>query len=331
MLGVLAVATAAVMVLIAALQPRRPTSTPYQRSHDQAPKLDEQRARYYADIITMRTLVTALLVVVVSALTVASWGWLWGVVVALVVALQYQSLARLPFIQRFVQKHYDKLEPRILHALSRGGIVLKLLRGIPLQEASSQIASKEELLHVIEQSRDIISHDELRAIKGVTQFGDKIVRDFMTPRSVIDSITTEEHVGPLLLDKLHNTGHSRFPVVVNDLDHVVGMLHIRELLTIHGGSNSHTVEEVMNKSVYYIHEDQTLQHALAAFIKARSHLFVVVNEYRETVGLLSLEDVIEQLIGREIMDEYDLHDDLRAVASRNPHGNNKTSKTAKDV
>jgi CBS domain containing-hemolysin-like protein len=83
----------------------------------------------------------------------------------------------------------------------------------------------------------------------------------------------------------------------------------------------------MDPKVYYIHEDQTLEHALAAFLKTHHHLFVVVNEYRETVGILCLEDVIEALLGRKIVDEFDAHDDLRAVAAHNPRSNNSSSKS----
>ena len=78
----------------------------------------------------------------------------------------------------------------------------------------------------------------------------------------------------------------------------------------------------MEKKVYYIREDQTLDHALAAFLKTRHHLFVVVNGYRETAGIITLEDVIEALLGRKIVDEFDLHDDLRAVATREAKTNN---------
>jgi CBS domain containing-hemolysin-like protein len=80
----------------------------------------------------------------------------------------------------------------------------------------------------------------------------------------------------------------------------------------------------MEKKVYYIHQDQTLDAALAAFLKTRHHLFVVVNGYRETAGLLCLEDVIEALLGRQIIDEFDLHDDLRAVAEREAKHNNRS-------
>jgi CBS domain containing-hemolysin-like protein len=86
----------------------------------------------------------------------------------------------------------------------------------------------------------------------------------------------------------------------------------------------------MEPRVFYIKNTQTLRHALAAFLRTRHHLFIVVNEFQETVGLITLEDVIESLLGKKIVDEFDAHEDLRAVAARNPHGNNVSS-ARKDV
>jgi CBS domain containing-hemolysin-like protein len=153
------------------------------------------------------------------------------------------------------------------------------------------------------------------------EFSEKNVESIMTPRGVIESISKDELIGPLTLDELHRTGHSRFPVTAGDIDHVVGVLHIKELLTI-GSKDSETAGQAMEKRVFYINQDQTLEHALAAFLKTRHHLFVVVNGYRETAGIVTLEDCIEALIGRKIIDEYDLHDDLRAVAARSAKSNN---------
>ena len=72
----------------------------------------------------------------------------------------------------------------------------------------------------------------------------------------------------------------------------------------------------MEVGVNYIHEDQTLNHALSAFLRTHHHLFIVINKSRETVGLLTLNDVIQQMIGRKIIDEFDSHDNLVAVAMR---------------
>jgi len=123
------------------------------------------------------------------------------------------------------------------------------------------------------------------------------------------------------LDDLHKTGHSRLPVIKGDIDHVIGILHLNNLLSL-DIKRSTTAEKAMEKKVFYIRQDQTLQHALAAFLRTKHHLFVVVNEFRETVGLLALEDVLEALLGRKIVDEFDEHDNLRQVALRNPRGNN---------
>ncbi len=105
---------------------------------------------------------------------------------------------------------------------------------------------------------------------------------------------------------------------------MIGVLHIRELLTL-GNKASQTAGEAMEKKVYYINQEQTLDHALAAFLKTRHHLFVVVNGYRETAGIITLEDVIEALLGRKIVDEFDLHDDLRIVAAREAAQNNDSA------
>ncbi len=156
---------------------------------------------------------------------------------------------------------------------------------------------------------------------GKPEYLFETVDSVMTPRSVIDFIKQSEFLGPLVLDELHALGHSRLPVIADDLDHVVGVLHLRDLLSL-DVKRSVTAEKAMEKKVYYIREDDTLEHALSAFIRTRHHLFIVINKNRETVGLLTLEDVMESLIGRRIVDEDDIHADLRAVAEREGKHNN---------
>jgi CBS domain containing-hemolysin-like protein len=188
----------------------------------------------------------------------------------------------------------------------------------------AQLDSREELLHLVNQSGNLLSSDEKKLIQHGLEFDSKTVEEVMTPRGVIDSISKKELLGPLVLDDLHKTGHSRFPVIDEDIDHVVGMLHIHDLFTL-DTKRSTTAEKAMEARVFYIRQDQSLHHALAAFIRTHHHLFIVVNEYRETVGIVSLEDVTEALLGRKIIDEFDTHDDLRQVAMRNPRSNNDSA------
>jgi CBS domain containing-hemolysin-like protein len=171
-----------------------------------------------------------------------------------------------------------------------------------------------------------LTRDERLTLKSTLHFEDKLVRDYMTPRSVMEAIGRYEMLGPLVLDGLHKTGHSHFPVFEGDIDHIVGMLHIHTLFNLQE-KKTRTVQDVMEPRVLYIHEEQTLGQALAACIKHRRHLLVVINGFRETVGVITIEDAVEQMIGRKIVDEFDQHDDLRSVAERNPRGNNKSTRS----
>jgi CBS domain containing-hemolysin-like protein len=78
---------------------------------------------------------------------------------------------------------------------------------------------------------------------------------------------------------------------------------------------SGSVRDIMRRKVTYVHEDFTLYQTLQAFIKTKQHLFVVVNSFEEYVGIITIEDVLERVIGKLIVDEFDRYDDLRAVAA----------------
>jgi len=305
------------------------------RHKEKGPIIDDpeyMRATYYNDLLSLQKVTTSLLLVLSVIMLIAYFGWLFGFIFAVLLALEYGAIARLTFMRSISQKLYDKVELYILKFIQKYPWLIKVLRSIVTVIPETQLSSRDELLHIVAKSESILSSEEKRLVSSGLKFGSQLVKQVMTPRSVIDSIQKSELLGPLVLDDLHKTGHSRFPVIKKDLDHVVGMLYLHDLLTL-DTSKKHTskVETVMSKQVYYIHEEQTLAHALAAFLRTRHHLFIVVNEYRETVGLICLEDVIEALLGRKIIDEFDTHDDLRMVASRNLRNNNKTSATAKDI
>jgi CBS domain containing-hemolysin-like protein len=121
-------------------------------------------------------------------------------------------------------------------------------------------------------------------------------------------------LSPVLLDELHQSGHSRFPVYAEGgKETVVGLLYIRDLIEL----KAHTVvSEVMQKHVYFVHEDRELDHVLNAFIRTKHHLFIVVNAFAEITGVVTIEDVLEQIIGKPIVDEFDRYDDMREVAKQ---------------
>jgi len=184
------------------------------------------------------------------------------------------------------------------------------------------IYEKEDLLELLDHQRHSVDNripeEELKIAASALSFGDKLVAKVMVPRRVVRFVSEEEVLGPALLDELHKTGLSRFPVVKGPAKSaspkVVGALYLRDVVEI-GQENKGLVRDHMKKNVYFINEACTLRQALDAILKSRHHLLIVVNNFEEMVGVIALEDIIEQIMGQKIVDEFDKYDDLRAVAN----------------
>ena len=158
-----------------------------------------------------------------------------------------------------------------------------------------------------------ISAEDLAMAQSVLIFDTKQIRDVLTPRRVVKAISEDELIGPVVMDDLHKSGFSRFPVFSGSHDHIVGVLYLRDLVR---AKASGAARQHMHQQVCYVHEDQSLGEALRAILKTHQQLFVVVNSFEEYVGIITLEDVLEEVIGQQIMDEFDQYEDLRAVATR---------------
>ena len=329
--------TLAVLLIVLGVQPKTSSHSQFELRRrsglgDEKAKILLRQREFLRDIISLQRAVASLCLVILSIISVYLFNWAAGLVLSIIIALEIGAVARIGLWQKYSQQLYEKYEPLILTAIERHQVILSLIRSVsPVVGDSQVVESKEELLEMVAQSSGAISPSEKKLITNGLKFNYMKVEEIMTPRSMIESVPMNELLGPLVLDDLHKKGYSRFPVIDGDIDHVVGMLRIQDLLTIDRKAKSHRAETVMSKDVYYIRENQTLQHALAAFLKTQHHLFIVVNEFRETVGLLSLEDVIEALLGQEIIDEYDVYGDIRKVATANPQKNNLPTKTRRDI
>ena len=285
-----------------------------------------KRDAHLADLLTLQRVISICVIIPIVVVSVVLFGLLGGAIGALVITLGCGSLSRFHAANQLVQKTYTKYESTLLGWIEKAPFAFSLLRSVTIPSATDpELHSREQLLHLVDHSHDIITPNQKLLFRHSLQFDDTVVSDIMTPRSAIDSVAASELLGPLVLDDLHKTGHSRFPVVEGDVDHIVGMLHIRDLLTLDAGKRTTTAKKAMEPRVFYIKESQTLDQALAAFLHSHHHLFVVINESRETVGLLSLEDVMTALLGRKVMDRFDSHEDFRAVAERNAQSSNNSS------
>ncbi len=161
-----------------------------------------------------------------------------------------------------------------------------------------------ELLHDA-QERNLLDADAMSMIEGVFQMSDLSVRDIMIPRSqmdVVDIARPIEEWMPMVLE----TAHSRFPAVDGDRDKVVGILLAKDLLRYYA-SDSFDLRGMLRPAVY-ISESKRLNVLLRDFRANRNHIAIVVDEYGGVAGLITIEDVLEQIVG-DIEDEYDFDEE----------------------
>jgi CBS domain containing-hemolysin-like protein len=177
---------------------------------------------------------------------------------------------------------------------------------------------RDELDEILETARDDGSLDagEYTRLKNIVRFSDVRVSDVMTPRTVVFSspckLTVEEAAKiPELLQ------YSRFPVYEEDsLDSIVGYVLTKDILWAIVNKQETIKLRELSREVYFIPENIDLDRALENFLERREHLFVVVDEYGGVEGLITMEDVMETLLGVEILDEADKVDDLRELAKQ---------------
>ncbi|KPJ81554.1 MAG: magnesium/cobalt efflux protein CorC [Gammaproteobacteria bacterium SG8_30] len=157
-------------------------------------------------------------------------------------------------------------------------------------------------------ARELIDADALSMIEGVLEVADLQVRDIMVPRSqmvVLERDCPPEEMLPVIVE----SGHSRFPVIGEDRDQVVGILLAKDLLRYFGeeGDGSFDMREMLRPAVF-VPESKRVNVLLKEFRVSRNHMAVVVDEYGGVSGLVTIEDVIEEIVG-DIADEYDIEED----------------------
>jgi len=180
---------------------------------------------------------------------------------------------------------------------------------------------KEELLSILRDSekRALLDADSLGMIEGVLQVSEMQVRDIMIPRSQMSVLSRDESYDEML-DIIVESGHSRFPVIGDSRDEVLGILLAKDMLRFTGDNQENfSVREVLRSPVF-VPESKRLNVLLKDFRSSQNHLAVVVDEYGGVAGMVTIEDVLEQIVG-EIEDEHDIdegkfilrHDDTHYI------------------
>ena len=186
---------------------------------------------------------------------------------------------------------------------------------------SPEPENRAELLEVLHdaQERNLIDADALAMIEGVFQVSDLSARDIMVPRSQMDVIDISKPITEWMPEVL-STAHSRFPAVDGDRDKVVGILLAKDLLRYYA-EESFDVREML-RPVVYIPESKRLNILLRDFKANHNHMAMVVDEYGGVAGLITIEDVLEQIVG-DIEDEYDFDEEEDNILALDNNGNGK--------
>ena len=176
---------------------------------------------------------------------------------------------------------------------------------------------REQLVELLHSSyeRNLLDADALAMIEGVLQVSEMQVRDVMIPRAqmdVVDIADAPEKFIPYVIE----TAHSRFPVIDKDKDDVIGILLAKDLLRYNAGQEFN-VRDMLRPAVF-IPESKRLNVLLKEFRSNRNHIAIVVDEYGGVAGIVTIEDVLEQIVG-EIEDEYD-YDEQEDNIIRVPDG-----------
>ena len=164
------------------------------------------------------------------------------------------------------------------------------------------------------QRRQLLDRDALEMIEGVFEVAQMQVRDIMVPRAQMDVVDKDEAPEDYL-PRVIETAHSRFPVVDGDKDKVIGILLAKDLLRyFHNGGANFNIYDMLRPAVF-VPESKRLNVLLREFRASRNHMAIVVDEYGGVAGLVTIEDVLEQIVG-DIEDEYDFDADDVMIMQR---------------
>jgi putative hemolysin len=171
--------------------------------------------------------------------------------------------------------------------------------------ASSAYITEEEIKTLVDAGSEegVIEDEEKEMIYSVLQFNDKVVRELMVPRIDIVGLSAESTLEKALQVAVAE-GHSRIPVYEGTIDRIIGVLYAKDLLTrLDEANRQRQVREIM-RPAYFVPESKRASELLEELQRQKVHMAIVIDEYGGTAGLITIEDLLEEIVG-EIQDEYD--------------------------
>ncbi|HIJ70091.1 MAG TPA: HlyC/CorC family transporter [Planctomycetes bacterium] len=169
----------------------------------------------------------------------------------------------------------------------------------------TQDQKQEEILSIVERGRmeGVVDEEEMEMIEGVLELGDTTAEEIMTPRTDVIAVRIDDDL-PTVVETVIKAGHSRIPVYEENIDKIIGLIYAKDLLDQIGKSAADFNVRSKMRDVYFVPETKPLKSLLHEFQNQKLHLAVVLDEYGGTAGIVTIEDILEELVG-EIVDEYE--------------------------
>jgi CBS domain containing-hemolysin-like protein len=194
----------------------------------------------------------------------------------------------------------------VLYVLQLYGGLVRRLAGVPAATPEEeQEERQEEFLEELEHHRmeGAVDEEEQEMIENVLELSERTADEIMTPRTELVAVNVEADL-PTVLETIKTAGHSRIPVYEKNVDSIVGLIYAKDLLAEIGkDTNGFSLRERMREA-YFVPETKPLRSLLHEFQSQKLHIAVVLDEFGGTAGIVTLEDILEELVG-EITDEYE--------------------------
>jgi putative hemolysin len=198
---------------------------------------------------------------------------------------------------------YRLLSPLIILFVGISNGIIRLFGGEKIKEVPLVTAEDVRTIIEVSEKEGLLEQEERDMIHSIIDFGDTLVREIMTPRVDIEALEISTPL-PEVRQAVIQGGHSRIPVYEGDIDHVAGILHAKDLLEFWTDSHRQWALRDVLRPTFFIPKYKKVSDLLQTFRRERSHLAIVVDEYGCTTGLVTFEDVLEEIVG-DIQDEYD--------------------------
>ena len=216
-----------------------------------------------------------------------------------------------------------KLAPIITYPIRLMVFILKpivwlcrsVTRLLPDRNNEDAISGEEiQTIAALSRKSGDIEENEEKVINNIIELKNKVVRQIMTPRTVTFSLekTTTVEEAMKMINRLNS--HSRIPLYSRHLNNISGVVMRKDILQAAAEDKDGILLESFMKPIHFVPETAPLNRILIDFFDRQQHLFVVVDEYGAMTGVISMEDVIEEIVGQEIMDESDNTEDMRELA-----------------